>query len=230
VNYHIGNIKFRDIIVEEKPKYLDAQCKKIEKGHICAKVVAQVRDATPPGHFLKRDDKTGIWVEVGDEKARKKAGQALREDATEFRASGILNSSARSCLGSSTASNNRGSQLLIQTRNASLSLIFTSHVADNVPSTFSGKAPLPWHHLVQKSSSPLIPLTVAKPAAGRMQRALSDDSVPIMKDSVQSFCCSFTAEGSFLRASLTSSSDFDSVNMHGILLQVRNADIMRKCL
>ena len=38
------------------------------------------------GRFLKEDPVTGAWVEIGDERAVKKTGQALRESAPELRA------------------------------------------------------------------------------------------------------------------------------------------------
>jgi hypothetical protein len=45
--------------------------------------VRAVRDTG--GRFLKRQEKTGLWFEIGDNSAREKAGQALRQRATEMR-------------------------------------------------------------------------------------------------------------------------------------------------
>ena len=39
----------------------------------------------PPGRFLKEDRGTGLWFDIGDAKAIKKTGQALREDAPDIR-------------------------------------------------------------------------------------------------------------------------------------------------
>jgi hypothetical protein len=49
--------------------------------------VAQIRNTNPPGRFLKPDDPINPsgYVEIGDLKAWKKAGQALREDAPDVR-------------------------------------------------------------------------------------------------------------------------------------------------
>lgn len=58
--------------------------KKLEKAHIAASIVHQIRRMNPPGRFLK-EEKDGVWFDVGDKKAIKKAGQALREDAQEVR-------------------------------------------------------------------------------------------------------------------------------------------------
>jgi len=69
-----------------KREYLDPRTKKVEKARIAARIVATVRNHDPPGRFLKEDPHTGLWVEIGDERAWKKAGQALRESAPEIRA------------------------------------------------------------------------------------------------------------------------------------------------
>jgi hypothetical protein len=55
--------------------YLDA--KKKEKKTIAMDCVNEVKSLG--GRFLKRDDKTGSWVEVPKAKALTKASQALRE-------------------------------------------------------------------------------------------------------------------------------------------------------
>lgn len=86
INSHEGNVKFREIVNALKPFYLSQTTKKAEKAVIAAEVVARIRSLNPPGRFLKETDKEGVWVEISDEKARKKAGQALREDAPDLRA------------------------------------------------------------------------------------------------------------------------------------------------
>ena len=69
-----------------KRDYLDPRTKKVEKARIAARIVSNVRSLEPPGRFLKEDGHTGQWIEIGDERAWKKAGQALRESAPEIRA------------------------------------------------------------------------------------------------------------------------------------------------
>ena len=69
-----------------KRDYLDPRTKKVEKARIAARLVATIRHSDPPGRFLKEDPHTGLWIEIGDERAWKKAGQALRESAPEIRA------------------------------------------------------------------------------------------------------------------------------------------------
>jgi hypothetical protein len=92
VNNHVGNIRFRELVKPFKALYLQTTTRKVTKPQMCAVLVNYVRTCThnthvvPQGRFLKKDPHTQLWVEIGDEKAREKAGQALREDATVIRA------------------------------------------------------------------------------------------------------------------------------------------------
>jgi hypothetical protein len=85
INAHEGNVQFRDIVMVNKKEYLAKTTKKLEKAHIAARIVEFIRSMDPPGRFLKEDSDTGLWYDVGDAKAIKKAGQALREDAPDVR-------------------------------------------------------------------------------------------------------------------------------------------------
>ena len=72
INNHPGNITFRLIVEDYKHEYLDPRTRKLEKAHVAARLVAQIRSANPPGRFLKEDpDNTGCFVEIGDQKAWK---------------------------------------------------------------------------------------------------------------------------------------------------------------
>jgi len=84
INAHAGNVQFRDIVADRKKDYLAKETKKLEKAHIAASIVKQIRDMTPAGRFLK-EDPDGSWYDIGDAKAIKKVGQALREDAPDIR-------------------------------------------------------------------------------------------------------------------------------------------------
>jgi hypothetical protein len=68
-----------------KKDYLAKSTKKLEKAHIAAKIVEEIRSMDPAGRFLKEDSGTGLWWDIGDQKAIKKSGQALREDAPDLR-------------------------------------------------------------------------------------------------------------------------------------------------
>lgn len=84
INAHVGNVQFREIVAEQKKIYLAKDTKKLEKAHIAADIVYFIRRMEPPGRFLK-EDVNGAWWDIGDQKAIKKVGQALREDAPEIR-------------------------------------------------------------------------------------------------------------------------------------------------
>ena len=84
INAHTGNVRFRDIVVQRKKDYLAPTTKKLEKAHIAADIVRDIRAKDPPGRFLK-EDPDGSWYDIGDAKAIKKVGQALREDAPDIR-------------------------------------------------------------------------------------------------------------------------------------------------
>ena len=80
-NSHIGNIKFRQLISQYKPRYIAAS--RSNKPFVAEEVVQIWRNLDPPGRFLIRTDPSlgddSTWHDVGDRRARKKASQALRE-------------------------------------------------------------------------------------------------------------------------------------------------------
>ena len=78
-----GNVYFRRLVRLKQESYLLAT--KREKAGVAREIVEMVRALHPPGRFLKKDDSSGMWVEIGDRKAREKTSQALREGAPELR-------------------------------------------------------------------------------------------------------------------------------------------------
>lgn len=76
-NHHRGNKRFRDIVALHRPDYVRAP--KIQKPSVARVIVRAIRNGDPPGRFLKKDEKTGKWVDIGDKKAAEKTSQALRE-------------------------------------------------------------------------------------------------------------------------------------------------------
>ena len=70
INAHVGNVKFREMVISRKKEYLSPQTKKLEKAHIAAQVVQDIRTKNPPGRFLK-EDPDGSWYDIGDAKAIK---------------------------------------------------------------------------------------------------------------------------------------------------------------
>ena len=74
-NTQIGNRRFRALVQEFQPTYL--LCRRKEKPLIARTIVLIIRNRG--GRFLKKDESTGMYFEVGDEKAEAKTSQALRE-------------------------------------------------------------------------------------------------------------------------------------------------------
>lgn len=68
-----GNEKFRQMINEYATTYLNVNTK-YQKSEVIAKIVAEVRNRSPGGGFIKKDFYSNRWFEVGDEKARDKVG------------------------------------------------------------------------------------------------------------------------------------------------------------
>jgi len=114
-NHHKGNKRFRDIVALHRPDYVRAP--KIQKPSVARVIVRAIRNGDPPGRFLRKDEKSGKWVDIGDKKAAEKTSQALREKSNEERdklksdpgsataaASGVLLPSPASFLASTTAS------------------------------------------------------------------------------------------------------------------------------
>jgi hypothetical protein len=87
INSHKGNEQFRTLVEKRKRVYLTARFKR-EKRLIASSIVSEIRGMDPPGRFLARkghkDD--SYWYDIGDEKARDKTSQALRENAPSIRA------------------------------------------------------------------------------------------------------------------------------------------------
>lgn len=77
-----GNIYFRHLVRQKQESYLLAS--KREKAGVAREIVASIRSLNPPGRFLKKNS-SGVWVEIGERKAREKTSQALREGAPEKR-------------------------------------------------------------------------------------------------------------------------------------------------
>jgi hypothetical protein len=80
-NVHLGNRYFRDLINSNRRTYLKAR--KNDKPAISRGIVQAIRAGG--GKFLKKCETTGLWFEIGDDAAREKTSQALRQRAPEMR-------------------------------------------------------------------------------------------------------------------------------------------------
>jgi hypothetical protein len=86
VNRHPGNIQLRYLINEVKESYLMSPKK--DKKKFANDVLNKIKAQTPPGRFLRTDDKSSLWYEIPDEGrkgALEKIRQSLREKASELK-------------------------------------------------------------------------------------------------------------------------------------------------
>lgn len=77
------NKRYRKIVEDKKVEYINS--KRLDKPLVALNIIKEWRAQDPPGRFLKVDDRTGLWNDVGDKKAREKTSQALREKAPLLR-------------------------------------------------------------------------------------------------------------------------------------------------
>jgi hypothetical protein len=82
VNYHAGNEHFRVLVRNYKVAYV--ACPKPQKGKFSKMIYDEIRSLDPPGRFLKQDDNTKLWYDIGEKKALDKTRQALREGAPDI--------------------------------------------------------------------------------------------------------------------------------------------------
>jgi hypothetical protein len=71
------------MVEDRKIHYIHS--KRLDKPLVALEIIREWRSQDPPGRFLRADDKTGQWNDVGDKKAREKTSQALREKAPTIR-------------------------------------------------------------------------------------------------------------------------------------------------
>ena len=72
-----GNRRLRQIVNEYRSIY--RQAKKVDKPKVSKLIVAALRAATPPSRFLRVNETTNQWEDVGDRRASEKVSQSLRE-------------------------------------------------------------------------------------------------------------------------------------------------------
>lgn len=76
-NHHPGNKRLRDIVNKYRDVYHSAT--KTDKPLVSRLIVTALRNADPPSRFLRKNDETTRWEDVGDKRAAEKVSQTLRE-------------------------------------------------------------------------------------------------------------------------------------------------------
>lgn len=76
-NHHPGNKRLREIVNKYRDTY--NQAKKVDKPKVSKLIVSALRSANPPSRFLRMNEDTTLWEDVGDKRAAEKVSQTLRE-------------------------------------------------------------------------------------------------------------------------------------------------------
>ncbi|KAL9190831.1 hypothetical protein ACHAXT_000537 [Thalassiosira profunda] len=76
-NHHPGNHRLREIVNRYRAVYHHAR--KNDKPKVSKLIVGALRSANPPSRFLRMNDDTALWEDVGDKRAAEKVSQTLRE-------------------------------------------------------------------------------------------------------------------------------------------------------
>lgn len=80
-NNHPGNVRLREIVNKYRQAY--NQARKVDKPKVSRLIVSALRKADPPSRFLRHNEETGRWENVGDKRASEKVSQTLREKDQE---------------------------------------------------------------------------------------------------------------------------------------------------
>lgn len=83
-NHHPGNMRLRDMVNKYRHAY--NQAKKVDKPQVSRLIVSALRKASPPSRFLRHNEETGRWEDVGDKRAAEKVSQTLREKDQDAKA------------------------------------------------------------------------------------------------------------------------------------------------
>jgi len=75
--YNPGNKRFRQLICTRKDEYKVA--KRSQRSIIAQEIVTAWRAQVPPGRFLKQDENTKLWNDIGNVKAKETTAQKLRD-------------------------------------------------------------------------------------------------------------------------------------------------------
>lgn len=74
----IGNRRFRVTIAMNKEQYLAAPTK-LDKSVVVDQIAKTIKNTSPNGGFVKKDEETGRWYKITDQAARDKVGHAMRD-------------------------------------------------------------------------------------------------------------------------------------------------------
>ena len=80
---HSGNQRLSKLVKSVLSTYSDPKVSKKGKTELIQSIVASIRESSPDGGFVKFDETTGRWYEVGNKLAREKVSQTFRDCLTD---------------------------------------------------------------------------------------------------------------------------------------------------
>lgn len=83
VQYHIGNITLRELVMSYALTYV--RCENKEKPTYCELIYDEIISGKPPGRFLKRDKKTRKWFETNKKETLARIGELLEESGLNIK-------------------------------------------------------------------------------------------------------------------------------------------------
>jgi len=83
--HHSGNKRYRQMVRSHQRQYIGYDTSRHMKTLLSHELVQEWRAQAPTGRFLKKDEATGEWCDVGTAMARRKTAQLLREGAKKIR-------------------------------------------------------------------------------------------------------------------------------------------------
>eukprot|EP00980_Cylindrotheca_fusiformis_P003385 scaffold751_cov87-Cylindrotheca_fusiformis.AAC.10 len=174
-NKHPGNLHWRKLVKDCKSDYI--MLTRPQKMELSRSIVKAVKSQDPPGRFLQKDSKTNKWVVVGDERARVKTSQALREGAPDIRK---MAASKKMTVETETTEKRVDKQAIDSsstipvTRNSGNTVTSTSTNVDSKGGARGGMPPLPTRYTTHLAPNSNIPgMAMLSPFLQQHQQPLS---------------------------------------------------------
>jgi len=161
-NSHSGNRVFRSLVKRFQSQYLRA--KKRDKPAVASIIVEKIREKG--GRFLRRIDTTRhgqvLWFDIGDDRAREKTCQALREGAPELRRKRKAASADEDDMTKQSESADENERVLCSTFSStdatpeSIDEKACGHLARNKPAVEMANADFTYRHSIAKDGPVMI--------------------------------------------------------------------------
>ena len=159
---HAGNIRYRAIIQSTLVRYSQADTK-LKKSMIVSEVVDCIRRSSPDGGFVKKDEESGQWYEVGTHLAREKTSQTFRDNLdTQYKSSTKAKKRRREAIRGEASSKASSSASLSSSPSAS-PMPTKAPLSIGIPSMISPMMTIPLAAAPAAAALPYYPLGLVPP-------------------------------------------------------------------